>query len=383
MSNFLPFALPDIGREEIDQVLDTLYSGWITTGSKAKQFEVDFTRYIGSNIYALAVNSATSGLHLALEAAGIKAGDEVIVPTFTFTATAEVVRYLGAHPVFVDIDLKTYNIDIEALEEAITEKTKAIIPVHFAGLACDMDKIIALARRYDLKVIEDAAHAFPSKYNSNLIGSLDTDATVFSFYANKTMTTGEGGMLVSKNKDIIERCKIMRLHGISRDAFDRYQSKVPAWYYEVIEPGFKYNMPDICAALGIEQLKKINLFHEKRVKMASYYNEVLKDLPILLPPIPKNISDHAWHLYTIRLNDDAPISRDEFIVKMAEKQIGCSVHFIPLHKQPIWKNTYQLKSENYPKAEWLYKNIVSIPLYTKMTFDDQKKVVAAIHSLLG
>lgn len=384
MSNFLPFALPDIGEEEISEVVDALRSSWITTGPKAKRFESDFKGYLNNDdVEALAVNSATSGLHLALEAVGIKAGDEVIVPTFTFTATAEVVRYLGAHPVFVDIDLKTYNIDIKSLEASITEKTKAIIPVHFAGLACDMDKIIALARRYDLKVIEDAAHAFPSKYNSNLIGSLDTDATVFSFYANKTMTTGEGGMLVSKNKDIIERCKIMRLHGISRDAFDRYQSKIPAWYYEVIEPGFKYNMPDICAALGIEQLKKINLFHEKRVKMASYYNEVLKDLPILLPPIPKNISDHAWHLYTIRLNDDVSIRRDEFIVKMAEKQIGCSVHFIPLHKQPIWKNTYQLKSENYPKAEWLYKNIVSIPLYTKMTFDDQKKVVAAIHSLLG
>lgn len=383
MSNFLPFALPDIGKEEINEVVEVLRSGWVTTGPKAKKFESNFKSYFNCDVEALAVNSATSGLHLALEAVGIKAGDEVIVPTFTFTATAEVVRYLGAHPVFVDIDLKTYNIDIKALEKAITEKTKAIIPVHFAGLVCEMDEIIALARKYDLKVIEDAAHAFPSKYNSNLIGSLDTDATVFSFYANKTMTTGEGGMLVSKNKDIIERCKIMRLHGISRDAFDRYQSKIPAWYYEVIEPGFKYNMPDICAALGIEQLKKINLFHEKRVKMASYYNEVLKDLPILLPPIPKNISDHAWHLYTIRLNDDVPISRDEFIVKMAEKQIGCSVHFIPLHKQPIWKNTYQLKSENYPKAEWLYKNIVSIPLYTKMTFDDQKKVIAAIHSLLG
>ena len=232
---FLPFSLPDIGEEEIAEVVDTLRSGWVTTGAKARQFEQDFADYLGGGVQALAVNSATSGLHLALEAVGIKAGDEVIVPSYTFTATAEVVRYLGATPVFADSNPDTFCIDPADIERKITNKTRAIMPVHFAGLACDMDAIITIAKRHGLKIIEDAAHAFPTKYKGKLIGTLDTDATVFSFYANKTMTTAEGGMLVSRNSEIIERAKIMRLHGISRDAFDRYRSEKPAWFYEVIQ----------------------------------------------------------------------------------------------------------------------------------------------------
>ncbi|MEM8388924.1 DegT/DnrJ/EryC1/StrS aminotransferase family protein, partial [Morganella morganii] len=259
-NKFLPFSFPEIGQEEIDEVVDSLKSGWITTGPKAKKFEQDFAEYLGGNIEAIAINSATAGLHLALEAIGIGPGDEVIVPTYTFTTTAEVVRYLGADPIFVDSCDDTLNMDPAKFEAAITNKTKAVIPVHFAGLACDMDTIISIARKHDLKIVEDAAHAFPTIYNGKLIGTLDTDATVFSFYANKTMTTAEGGMLVSKHPDIIARAKVMRLHGISRDAFDRYQSKTPAWFYEVIEPGFKYNMPDISAAIGIHQLKRINDF---------------------------------------------------------------------------------------------------------------------------
>lgn len=384
MSQFLPFSLPEIGEAEIDEVIDTLKSGWVTTGPKTKQFEQDFADYLGSDIEAIAVNSATSGLHLALEATGVRAGDEVIVPTYTFTATAEVVRYLGAHPVFVDSDPETFCIDANLIEQHITPKTKAIIPVHFAGMAAKMDEIIAIAKKHNLKVIEDAAHAFPCKYKGSLIGTLYTDATVFSFYANKTMTTGEGGMLVSKHPEIIARAKVMRLHGISKDAFDRYQSKTPAWFYEVIEPGFKYNMPDICAAIGLHQLKKIDQFQKRREQLAQVYDEALKDLPIILPPRDdsESANQHAWHLYPIRLTENSGITRDDFIEGMAKRNIGCSVHFIPLHRHPIWRDTYNLANEQFPVADNLFLNEVSIPLFTKMSDNDQYRVISTLNDLL-
>jgi dTDP-4-amino-4,6-dideoxygalactose transaminase len=381
---FLPFALPEIGEEEIAEVVDSLRSGWVTTGPKAKRFEADFAAFIGGGVEAIAVNSATAGLHLALEAVGIGPGDEVIVPSYTFTATAEVVRYLGADPVFVDIDPVTFNIDPAAIRAAITEKTKAIMPVHFAGLACEMDEIIAIARQHGLKVIEDAAHALPTTYKGQMIGSLDTDVSVFSFYANKTMTTGEGGMVVSKDPDIIARCKVMRLHGISRDAFDRYQSKTPAWFYEVIAPGFKYNMPDIAAAMGIHQLKRIRAFREKREVMAACYDRELADLPLILPARPQNPHDvHAWHLYPVRLKPEADIKRDDFIQQMADAGIGTSVHFIPLHLQPVWRDGYGLKPEQFPHAQAAFEAEVSLPLYTKMSEADQERVVATVRKLLG
>lgn len=383
MSNFLPFSLPEIGEEEISEVVDSLRSGWVTTGPKAKRFEDDFAEYLGGDVQALAVNSATSGLHLGLEAVGVEAGDEVIVPSYTFTSTAEVVRYLGAIPVFIDSDPITLNMDPQALEAAITDKTKAIMPVHFAGLACDMVSIISIAKKYNLKVVEDAAHAFPSRYQGKLIGTLDTDVTVFSFYANKTMTTAEGGMLVSRDSDIIERCKIMRLHGISRDAFDRYSSKKPSWFYEVIEPGFKYNMPDISAAIGIHQLKKIDRFHGKRIAMAKVYDEAFQDLAITLPTRSLDITEHAWHLYPIRLNEEVNMSRDDFIIKMSEFDIGCSVHFIPLHRHPVWRDGYSLTPEQFPNAEAAFQRIISIPLYTTMTENDQQRVISAVKHILN
>ncbi|MBV7388034.1 DegT/DnrJ/EryC1/StrS family aminotransferase [Pasteurellaceae bacterium TAE3-ERU1] len=388
MNKFLPFSLPEIGDEEINEVVDTLKSGWVTTGPKTKQFELDFKHYLDSDdkygISCLAVNSATSGLHLALEAVGVKAGDEVIVPTYTFTSTAEVVRYLGATPVFVDSDPVTFNINPNLIKDKITDKTKAIIPVHFAGLAADMQSILAIAKEFDLKVIEDAAHAFPTRYQGKLVGTLDSDVTVFSFYANKTMTTGEGGMLVSKNQKIIERAKVMRLHGISRDAFDRYQSKTPAWFYEVIEPGFKYNLPDVCSAIGLQQLKKIDRFYQKREEMVQRYERELQGLPLILPARPKeDNSTHAWHIYPVRLSDEAKISRDDFIIKMSEKGIGCSVHFIPLHKHPVWRDTYSLRAEDFPVAEALFAKEVSIPLFTAMTDDDQTRVIQTIKEILS
>ncbi|EJL6856932.1 DegT/DnrJ/EryC1/StrS family aminotransferase [Vibrio alginolyticus] len=382
-TDFLPFALPEIGEEEIAEVVDSLRSGWVTTGPKAKRFEEQFTAFLGDEtLESIAVNSATSGLHLALEAVGVGPGDEVIVPTYTFTATAEIVRYLGATPIMVDVDELTFNMSVSAFASAITEKTKVVIPVHFAGLSCEMDEIIAIAKKYDIRIVEDAAHALPTVYNGKLIGTLDTDVTVFSFYANKTMTTGEGGMVVTRDKKIAKRCKIMRLHGISRDAFDRYTSTKPAWSYEIVAPGYKYNMPDVSAAIGIHQLAKLPDFQKKRQYMAEYYNEALKALPIEFPAMPNDSCSHAWHLYPIKLKVEAGISRDEFISKMADLGIGCSVHFIPLHLHPYWRDSYMLTPEMYPVAQGIFEREVSLPLYTKMSQDDLARVVEAVKVVL-
>lgn len=383
MKEFLPFALPDIGEAEIQEVVNSLRSGWLTTGPKTKQFEADFAAFIGDGVEAIAVNSATSGLHLALEAIGVGPEDEVITTPYTFTATAEVIRYLGAHPVFVDIDPSTFNIDVNKIEAAITPRTKVIIPVHFAGLASDMGPILQLAKRYNLRVVEDAAHSFPTFYQNKLIGTLESDVTVFSFYATKTITTGEGGMVVTKNPDIAKRCRVMRLHGISRDAFDRYVSNKPAWHYEVIAPGYKYNMTDLASSIGIHQLKKARLFQEKRQTMAERYDQELAELPLLLPPHPKPSDSHAWHLYVVRLTETVGMDRAEFIQRMADKGIGCSVHFIPLHLHPYWAETYNLKPQDYPCALEAYSQAVSLPLYTKMTEADQGRVIKAIKEILA
>lgn len=379
---FLPFSLPDIGEEEIAEVLDTLRSGWITTGPKARRFEAEFADYLDTGLQALAVSSATAGLHLALEAAGVGPGDEVIVPTMTFTATAEVVRYLGAHPVLVDIDPGTLNIDIEAMRAALSPHTRAVMPVHFAGLPCDMDPIIALAHAHGVAVIEDAAHAFPARYGGRLIGSLDSDATVFSFYANKTMTTGEGGMLVTRHPSIAARARVMRLHGIRNDAFDRYVSKVPAWFYEVVAPGYKYNMSDVAASIGIQQLHKIDAFLRRRTELAWTYHEALADLPLTLPPAAPAGDTHAWHLYPVRLQAHAAIDRDELIRKLYERGIGASVHFIPLHRHPYWHDTYGLDDGRFPHADQAYRAILSLPLYTRMQEADQRRVIEALAELL-
>ncbi len=383
MSNFLPFACPDIDDDEINEVVDSLRSGWLTTGPKTKRFEADFVDFLGSSVEAIAVNSATAGLHLALEAIGIGPGDEVITTPCTFTATAEVVRYLGADPVLVDIDPTTFNIDPNQIEQAITAKTKAIIPVHFAGLACDMATILAIAAKHGLKVIEDAAHAIPTTSDGQLIGSLQSDATVYSFYATKTLSTGEGGMIVTRNPEIAARCRVMRLHGISRDSFDRYSSKTPAWYYEVVAPGFKYNMTDIAASLGIHQLKKAYRFQKRRAEIARSYDQAFSDLPVLLPPQAPSDELHAWHLYVLRLKKVAPVQRDRFIELMAEAGIGCSVHFIPLHLHPYWRDQYSYQPDDFPHALNLYQAEVSLPIYTRMTDADVTRVIAAVRSILS
>jgi dTDP-4-amino-4,6-dideoxygalactose transaminase len=382
MTQFLPYALPEIDEEEIQEVVDCLRSGWITTGPRAKRFESDFAAYLGGAVEAIAVNSATGGLHLALEALGIGPGDEVIVPTMTFTATAEVIRYLGADPVFADCDPVTLNIDVASIARLITPQTRAIIPVHYGGLACDMTSIIELARRHGLRVVEDAAHAFPTRYQGRLVGTLDSDVTVFSFYANKTITTGEGGMVVTRDAKLAERIKIMRIHGISRDAFDRYTSEKPAWFYEVVAPGFKYNLTDIAAAIGIQQLRKIDAFQRRRQSLADRYHDALKELPLIVPAQAQEGGQHAWHLYVIRLKDNVNLARDKVIAQLAERGIGTSVHYIPLHRHPYWRDTYQLRPEQFPCADAAYQSMISLPLYTKMTEADQSRVIAALRNIL-
>lgn len=372
---FIPFALPDIGEEEIQSVLATLRSGWITTGPVTKKFEESFANFLDPEIEAMAVSSATAGLHLALEACGIGPGDEVITSIYTFTSTAQVVHFVGATPVFVDVNPVTLNIDYKEIEKKITKKTKAIIPVHFAGVACDMDEIFAIATKYNLKIIEDAAHALPTTYKGKLIGTLKSDVTVFSFYATKTMTTGEGGMVVTRNKEIAKRVKTMRLHGIDRDAFNRYVSEKPSWHYDVVAPGLKYNLTDIASAIGIEQLKKVGRFQKRREEIANKYYEGLKDLDLTLPA-RSNLNDtDSWYLFLIRLNENSKISRNEFIEKMMSSGVGCSVHFIPIHLHTFWKNKYSLKSEDFPNAQKAFDYSVSLPIYTQLSDSDVSLII--------
>ena len=381
---FLPFALPEIGDEEIAEVVDTLKSGWVTTGPKAKRFEAAFTEFLGdASLESIAVNSATAGLHLALEALGIGPGDEVITTTHTFTATAEVARYLGADVVLVDIDPDTMCIAPWAIEEAITPRTKCIIPVHYAGLAADMPAILAIARKHGLKVVEDAAHALPTLSAGKLVGTLDSDITVFSFYANKTMTTGEGGMIVTRHPELAKRMKVMRLHGMSRDAFDRFTSTKPSWYYEIVAPGFKYNLTDIAAALGIHQLKRASGFQARRQQIAQAYHEAFADLPLILPPQAQAGDQHSWHLYVLRLAEDAPVGRDEFIERMFKQGIGCSVHYVPLHQHPYWRERYGLTAEMFPQAEGVYRRTVSIPIYSMMSDADIDRVIRSVRGILS
>ena len=380
---FLPFALPEIGEDEIAEVVSALRSGWVTTGPKAKQFESDFADYLGGGLTAIAVNSATAGLHLGLEAMGVGPGDQVITTTHTFTATAEVIRYLGADPVFVDVDASTLCINVDEVAKSITNNTKAIIPVHFAGRSADMGRLLSIAKAHGLRVMEDAAHSLPTTHGGRMIGALESDLTVFSFYANKAITTGEGGMIVTRDPDIAKRAKVMRLHGINRDAFDRFTAKVPSWYYEVVAPGFKYNLTDIAASIGIHQLRKANLFQQKRARIAAMYDAAFVGLPIIVPPhaLPGDV--HSWHLYVTQLTDDAGISRDLFIERLFEQGVGCSVHYIPLHLQPYWRDTYKLTPDMFPVSQRVYERTVSLPIYTLMTDTDVTRVVDAVKFALG
>jgi len=389
--DFLPFALPVIEEEEISEVLDVLKSGWITTGPKVKLFEREFAEYIGCK-HAIAVNSCTAALHLALEAIGIGEGDEIITSPLTFAATSEVVRYFKARPLFVDIDSKTMNLDVELLEDAVQKRfesgngkrLKAIIPVHYAGYPCDMDAIMALASRYDLKIIEDAAHAFPTSYKRKMVGTLG-DITCFSFYATKNITTGEGGMITTENEEYADRMRIMSLHGISKDAWKRYTAE-GSWYYEIVAPGYKYNLTDIAAALGIAQLKKVDIFMKRRRQIADIYNDAFQGLDELDLPLgskEERGTTHSWHLYVIRLNlQRLQIDRNRFIEELKRKGIGTSVHFIPLHIHPYYRDAYGYRSEDFPVAYETYQRIISLPIYAKMTDQDVNRVIEAVMDII-
>lgn len=386
---FLPFALPEVGEEEINEVVDTLKSGWMTTGPKTARFEKEFAEFLGVP-YALAVNSGTAGLHLALEAIGVGPGDKVVTSPFTFTASAEVIRYLGADPVFIDIDPKTFNLDpvkLEAFLSCLGDRdltaVKAILPVHFGGQACEMESIMKLSRDYGLKVVEDAAHALPCTTNGRMIGTVG-DATVFSFYVTKPLATGEGGMVTARSDEVANRIKVMRLHGINHDVWDRYRSAKPKWFYQVVAPGFKYNMTDIMAGIGIHQLKKVRQFQARRRWIADQYSRAFSDLPVRIPYVAQVQDTQSWHLYVIQLDlEKLRITRDEFIEKMAEKGIGTSVHFIPLHIQPYWRDRYGFKPGNYPVALDCYQRAVSLPIYSKMTDSDVDRVIGTVREILS
>lgn len=382
MKEFLPFALPLIGEDEITEVVDTLKSGWLTTGKKTVAFEGQFAEFVNAS-NALAVNSATSGLHLALEAIGIGPGDAVITTPYTFTATAEVIRYLGADPILVDIDPQTFNIDPDLIRQEIAKHNniKAIMPVHFAGQACEMDEILEIANEFDLKVVEDAAHALPTTYKGKVIGSI-SDITVYSFYVTKTIATGEGGMVTTENKDYLSRMKTMRLHGINRDVFDRYTSDKPSWFYEVVEPGYKYNMTDVAASIGIHQLKKACAFQVRRAWIAEQYNKAFVDLPMNTPFVKRPEDTHAWHLYVLQLDlESINVNRDKFIELMLEQGIGTSVHFIPLHIQPYWRDKYDYQEDDFPIALDVFTRAVSLPVYPKMTDEDVTRVIEAVRTV--
>jgi dTDP-4-amino-4,6-dideoxygalactose transaminase len=379
-SEFLSFHVPDIGDEEIAAVVETLRSGWLTTGPKVHAFEEAFARYIGAP-HAVAVNSCTAALHLALDAIGLREGDEVLVPTMTFAATAEVVRYFKARPVLVDCEPDTLNLDPASLERAIGPNARAIIPVHYAGHCCEMSAILEIARRHQLKVIEDAAHALPARYQGQMAGTFG-DLGCFSFYATKTLCTGEGGMVVTADPNYAERVRMMSLHGISKDAWKRYSAE-GSWYYEVLQPGFKYNMTDIAAALGLAQLRKVDCMRGARLHIAELYDRGFCNLREIATPVVRDGIDHAWHLYPVRLNlERLRIGRAQFIEMMRERNIGTSVHFIPLHLHPYYRSHYQYRPEDLPNPSNAYERLVSLPIYPGMTDNDAAEVVAAVSDII-
>lgn len=377
----VPFFRPSIGENEIAAVTDCLRSGWLTTGPKTAAFEKAFTDFLGGDVESVAVNSATAALHLGLEALGVGPGDEVIVPTLTFTATAEVVRYLGAHPVLVDIDSETLCIDTDGVEAAITPRTKVIMPVHFAGRMCDMTTLRAIADKHNLRILDDAAHALPAHHQGTTVGKAGADVTAFSFYANKTMTTGEGGMLVTTDPAIAARTRTMRLHGIDRDVFNRFTDPRASWVYDVVAPGFKYNLTDIASALGLVQLERANEFSRIRAERAERYNVAFSNLPLILPPGPADGDGHSWHLYIVQLSEDSPIDRDNFILFLNAQGIGTSVHYRPLHQMTVWKPFCD--EAVFPKADLVFRHCVSLPLFMAMTDAEQDRVIEVVRDALG
>lgn len=387
-SERIPFHVPSIDEEDIPGVVETLRERWVTTGRKCKEFEGAFARFVGeeddSGLQAVAVNSGTAGLHLALEAVGVGPGDRVVVPPWTFTASAEVVRYLGADPLFVDVSAEDFLLHpsavreaVEALSEEEREKIRAVMPVHYAGLACDMEGFEELCAEFGWALVDDAAHALPTRCGDRWVGAWG-HVTAFSFYATKTLCTGEGGMVVTRNAEIADRMRVMRLHGISRDAFDRYRSEKPAWQYEIVAPGFKYNMSDLMAALGLSQLERVQAFRDQRAAIAERYDRAFSEVDgIRTPPHGRRPEDHSWHLYSLRVEGGRGV-RDAFIEELAARGVGTSVHFIPLHLHPYWMERYGLHPEAFPVASRLFEQQVSLPIFPSMTDEQVARVIEVV-----
>lgn len=374
-SEFLPFSPPLVGEEEIQEIVDTLRSSWITTGPKTKKFEAEFAAYVGAK-EALALNSCTAGLHTTLVSLGVGPGDEVITTPMTFVASVNVIEHVGARPILVDTERDTQNIDSERVERAITSRTKAILPVHFAGHPVELDPLNALAKNYHLHVVEDAAHAIAAKYKDRPIGS-GGNPVAFSFYATKNLSTAEGGMLVG-SPEFIERARIVGLHGMSRDAWKRY-GEGGKWWYDVIAPGFKYNMTDIQASMGLWQLRKLASFQERRRQIVSKYQSAFQKSEFFEAPVERSHVEHAWHLYVLRLNlETLSINREQFIEELTKRKVGTSVHFIPVHRHSYYRNKYHFTPTDFPVAEANYQRALSLPLNLRLSDADVGYVIEAV-----
>lgn len=380
-NNFLIFGSPLIGQEEIDEVVDSLRSGWLGTGPKVAKFEKIISEYTGAK-YSLALNSCTAGLHLSLLACGIGPGDEVIVPTMTFGATANVIEHIGATPVFVDCDLSSMNIDPYDIARKLTKKTKAIIPVHMAGRPCDMDMIMRIARSFNLRVIEDAAHALGAKYKNKMIGSIG-DLTAFSFYVTKNVVTGEGGMVTTNNSRYAEFIQLYALHGMNKGAWKRYSDE-GFKHYLIQAPGYKYNMMDIQASLGIHQMARFQQGQSRRKEIWETYNKAFSDLPIITPADPEPNTTHAYHLYTILADlDKLKATRDEIQNALHAENIGIGIHFIALHLHPFYKNKYNYKRGDFPNSEYISDRTISLPFSAKLTDKDVADVIKAVKKVFS
>jgi dTDP-4-amino-4,6-dideoxygalactose transaminase len=378
--SFLPFSPPAIGPEEVAEVVDTLKSDWITTGPKTRRFESEFAEYLGAT-GALAVSSATDAMLVGLAALGVKPGDEVITTAMTFCSTVHVIEHLGARPVLVDVEPDTLCIDPRAVEQAVTPKTRGILPVHVYGHPCDLDPLLDLAASRHLFVLEDAAHSLPARYKRRLVGTIGT-ATAFSFYATKNMTTAEGGMLTG-HPDFIERARIWGLHGMSRDAYNRY-SAAGSWFYEVVLPGFKCNMTDIQASLGLQQLRKLPRFQEQRLRVVRRYQSALGGRPELQVPVERPDVESAWHIFPLRLNlDTLTIDRHRFIEEMKARNIGTSVHFIPIHLHRYYREKYGYVPDDFPVAHANFQRLVSVPLHPRLSDADVDDVIDAVLDIVN
>ena len=378
--DFLVFGSPLIEQPEIDEVVDSLKSGWLGTGPKVKKFEEMFSDY-KSIKHSVAVNSCTAALHLAMRVIGVKPGDEVIVPTMTFAATANAVIHAGGTPVFADCKKDTMNLNPADLEKKITKKTKAVIPVHFAGRPCDMDAIMAIAKKHNLKVIEDCAHAIESEYHGEKTGTFG-DVGCFSFYVTKNIITGEGGMAITNNDEYVGKIKTLALHGMSKDAWKRFSDEGYK-HYQVVDSGHKYNMMDLQAAMGIHQLGRIDCYWKRREEIWNRYNEAFKDLPVFLPASVEPNTRHAYHLYTLLIDlDRAGITRDQFLDEMTKRNMGVGVHYIALHLHPFYQEKFGYRKGDFPNAEWISDRTVSLPLSPKLTDEDVNDVILATKKIL-